>query len=179
MTKKAEVKDKDTAEAKKESIATGNSFEWKSTEAHKQVATTLHNLGILISNTNQNEIYVSLLERINRYGRFYVDIQKGQCHQEEEGQGNDKKRPAMNLDTDPINDHPYFDAVRNTKSRLVSEPQKDVRKLSIPQRLDRLEASIGGSFVQRMAVLEQYCGVVNDEGMKLEDRIARLEQVLE
>ena len=138
MTKKAEVKDKDTADAKKESIATGNSFEWKSTEAHK-----------------------------------------GQCHQEEEGQGNDKKRPAMNLDTDPINDHPYFDAVCNKKkSRLVSEPQKDIRKLSIPQRLDRLEASIGGSFVQRMAVLEQYCGVVNDEGMKLEDRIAQLEQVL-
>ena len=173
MTKKAELKDKETAEAKEESIVTGDSFQWKTGEAHRQVVTTLHNLGILISNTNQKEIYVSLLERINRYGRFYVDIQ-GQCH-EEEGQGNDKKRPAVNLDADPINDYAYFEALYNAQFRLVSEP----RKMPIPQRLERLEASIGGSFVQRMSVLEQYCGVVDGEGMKLEDRIAQLEQVLE
>ena len=177
MTKKAELKDEEAAEAKEESIVTGDSFEWKTGEAHRQVVTTLHNLGSLISNTNQKKIYVSLLERINRCGRFYVDVQ-GQCHQEE-GQGNDKKRPTMNLDADPINDHAYFEALYNTQSRLVSEPWKDVRKLPVPQRLERLEASIGGSFVQRMSVLEQYCGVVDGEGMKLEDRIDQLEQVLE
>ena len=87
MTNKAELKDRDAAEAKRESIATDTSFEWKSTQAHQQDATTLHNLGILISNTNQ------LLEQINRHGRFYVDIQ-GLCRQEEM-QGNDKKSPAM------------------------------------------------------------------------------------
>ena len=164
MTKKAELKDKDAAEAKRESIATDTSFEWKTGEAHQQVTTTLHNLGNLISNTNQKEMYVWLLEQINRYGRFYVDIQ-GQCHQEE-GQGNDKKAPAMNLDTNPINDHPYFDAVYNAKSRRV-------------KRLERLEASIGGTFVQRISMLEQCCGIVHGDGMKLDDRIAQLEQVLE
>ena len=133
MTKKAELKDKD-AEAIQKSIATVNSFEWKSTQAHQQFATTLHNLGILISNTYQKEIYVSLLEQINRYGRFYVDIQ-GQCHQEE-GLGDDKNIPVMNLGTDLINDH---------RSR------KDAKKVSIPQRLERLEASIGGTFVQRIS----------------------------
>ena len=176
MTKKAELKDKDAAEAKK-SIDTVNSFEWKSTQAHQQFAATMHNLGILISNTNQKEIYVSLLEQINCYGRFYVDI-KGQCHQEE-GQGNDKNIPVMNLDTDPINDHLYFDAVYHPTSRLVSEPRKDAKKLSIPQRLERLEASIGGTFVQRISMLEQCCGIVYGEGMKLEDRIDQLEQFLE
>ena len=161
MTNKAELKDKDAAEAKKESIATDNFFEWKSTQAHQQVATTLHSLGILISNTNQ------LLEQINRHGSFYVDTQ-GLCHQ-------DKKTPAMNLDTDPIDHHPYSDAVKNAKSR-VSEPRE---KLSIRQRLARFEASIEGTFIQRMAVLEQRCGIVDGAVMKLEDRIAQLEQVLE
>ena len=131
MTNKAELKDKDAAEAKRESIATDNVFEWKSTQAHQQDATTLHNLGILISNTNQ------LLEQINRHGRFYVDIQ-GLCRQEEM-EGNDKKSPAMNLDTDPIDHHLCFDAVYNAKSRRVSEPRKDAEKLSIPKRLERLE----------------------------------------
>ena len=98
---------------------------------------------------------------------------------EEEGQGNERKRPAMNLDTDPINDYAYFEALYNAKFRLMSEPWIDVRKLPVPQHQERLEASIGGSFVQRMSVLEQYCGVVDGKGMKLEDRIAQLEQVLE
>ena len=177
MTKKAELKDKDAAEAKRESIATDNSFEWKTGEAHQQVTTILHNLWILISNTNQKEIYVSLLEQINRYCRFYVDIQ-GQYHQED-WQGNDKKRPAMNLDTNPINDHPYFDAVYNAKSRRVSEPRIDAEKLSIPKRLERLEASIGGTLFQRISMLEQCCGIVHGDEMKLDDRIAQLEQVLE
>ena len=176
MTKKAELKDKDAAEEKNESIATDNSFVWKSTQAHQQVATTLHNLGILISNTNQKEIYVSLLEQINRHGRFYVDIH-GLCH-EEEMQGNDKKTPAMNLDTDLINNHHSSDAVNNAKSR-VSEPWKDAKKLSIRQRLERFEASIEGTFIQWMAVLKQRCGIVHADVMKLEDRIAQLEQVLE
>ena len=106
MTKKEELKDNDAAEEKKASIATDNSFEWKSTQAHQQVATT--------SNTNQKEIYVSLLEQINRRGRFYVDIQR-LCHQEEM-QGNDTKTPVMNLDTVLINNHNNSDAVKNAKS---------------------------------------------------------------
>ena len=173
MTKKEELKDNDAAEATKESIATDNSFEWKSTQAHQQLVTTLHNLGILISNTNQKEIYVSLLEQINRHGRFYVDIQR-LCHQEEM-QGNDTKTPVMNLDTVLINNHNKSDAVNNSKSR-VSEPWKVAKKLSILQRLERFEASIEGTFSQRMAVLEQR---VHADVMKLEDRIAQLEQVLE
>ena len=177
MAKKAELKDKDAAEAKRESIATDNSFEWKTGEAHQQVTTTLHNLWILISNTNQKEMYASLLEQINRYCRFYVDLQ-GQYHQED-GQGNDKKRPAMNLDTNPINDHPYFDAVYNAISRRVSEPRINAEKLSIPKRLERLEASIGGTLLQRISMLEQCCGIVRGDEMKLDDRIAQLEQVLE
>ena len=174
MTKKEELKDNDAAEATKESIATDNSFEWKSTQAHQQVATTLHNLGILISNTNQKEIYVSLLEQINRHGRFYVDIQR-LCHQEEM-QGNDKKTPVMNLDTDQINNHNNSDAVNNAKS---SDPWKDTKELSIHQRLERLKTSIEGTFSQRIAVLEQRCGIVHADVMKLEDRIAQVEQVLE
>ena len=168
MTNKAELIDKDAAETKRESIATDNFFEWKSTQAHQQDATTLHNLGILISNTNQ------LLEQINGHD---VDIQ-GLCRQEEM-EGNDKKSPAMNLDTDPIDHHLYFDAVYNAKSRRVSEPRKGAEKLSIPKRLERLEASIGGTFVQRISMLEQCCGIVHGDGMKLDDRIAQLEQVLE
>ena len=131
----------------------------------------------MISNTNQKEIYVSLLEQINRYCRFYIDIQ-GQYHQED-WQGNDKKRPAMNLDTNPINDHPYFDAVYNAKSRRASEPRIDAEKLSIPKRLERLEASIGGTLFQRISMLEQCCGIVHGDEMKLDDRIAQLEQDLE
>ena len=176
MTKKEELKDNDAAEATKESIATDNSFEWKSTQAHQQVATTLHNLGILISNTNQKEIYVSLLEQINRHGRFYGDIQ-GLCHQEEM-QGNDTKTPVMNLDTVRINNHNNSDAAKNAKSR-VSEPWKDAKKLSICQCLERLATSIEGTFSQRIAVLEQRCGIVHADVMKLEDRIAQLEQVWE
>ena len=38
MTKKAELKDKDVAESKRESVATGNSFEWKTGKGHQQVA---------------------------------------------------------------------------------------------------------------------------------------------
>ena len=173
MTKKEELKDNDAAEATKESIATDNSFEWKSTQAHQQVATTLHNLGILMSNTNPKEICVSLLELINRHGRFDGDIQR-LCHQEEM-QGNDTKTPVMNLDTDQINNHNNSDAVNDAKSR-VSEPWKVAKKLSILQRLERFEASIEGTFSQRMAVLEQR---VHADVMKLEDRIAQLEQVLE
>ena len=173
MTKKEEMKDNDAAEAKKASIATDNSFEWKSTQAHQQVATTLHSLGILMPNTNPKEIYVSLLELINRHGRFDGDIQ-GLCHQEEM-QGNDTKTPVMNLDTVRINNHINSDAVNNSKSR-VSEPWKVAKKLSILQRLERFEASIEGTFSQRMAVLEQR---VHADVMKLEDRIAQLELVLE
>ena len=157
MTKKEELKDNDAAEATKESIATDNSFEWKSTQAHQQLATTLHNLGILISNTNQKEIYVSLLEQINRHGRFYVDIRR-LCHQEEM-QGNDKKTPLMNLDTVLIKNHNNSDAVNNAKPRVL-EPWKDAKELSIRQCLERFEASIAGTFSQRMAVLEQRVLVV-------------------
>ena len=117
----------------------------------------MHNLGILISNTNQKEIYVSLLEQINRHGRFYVDIQR-LCHQEQM-QGNDTKTPVMNLDTVWINNHNNSDAVNNSKSR-VSEPWKDAKKLSIHQCLERLATSIEGTFSQQMAVLEQRVLVV-------------------
>ena len=128
-----------------------------------------------MSNTNPKEICVSLLELINRHGRFDVDIQR-LCHQEEM-QGNDKKTPSMNLDTDQINNHNNSDAVNNAKSR-VSEPWKDAKELSIRQRLERLETSIEGTFSQRIAVLEQRCGIVDADVMKLEDRIAQVEQVL-
>ena len=56
---------------------------------------------------------------------------------------------------------------------------KDTGKLSISQRLERLEAAIGGTFVQQLAVLGQRRGIVYGEGMKLEDHFAQLEQVLE
>ena len=38
------------------------------------------------------ETHILLLDQISCYGHFYMEIQ-GLCHQEE-GQGNDKKRPA-------------------------------------------------------------------------------------
>ena len=98
-----------------------------------------------------------MLEQINRHGRFYVDIQR-LCHQEEM-QGNDTKTPVMNLDTVLINNHNNSDAVKNAKSR-VSEHWKDAKELTIRQCPERFEASIEGTFSQRIAVLEQRVLVV-------------------
>ena len=308
MTKKAELKDKDAAESKNESNATGNSFEWKSTEAHEQVATTLQNLGVLISNTNQ------LLEQINLYGRFHVDIE-GQCHQVGV-QGNDKFRTmqdmkeeikfvSMDLEkmssledrlsigkkinalleqlgrvemcavdesnvrgrssknvkeakdetiVNPVMDDKCFEH-KSTKTHqhvvtqlhklglgVSTQRQKDIylslldqinrwcraksendwhslrdvqnnhkktpstnlendvtdseiseenrvsvvqaheeKRPSIPMRVQRLERIVGRSFIQRLDLLEECCGIVNDAtaGMKIEHRIAQLEQLLE
>ena len=62
------------------------------------------------------------------------------------------------------------------KDKDAAEAKKDAKKLSIRQRLEQFEASIEGTFVQWMAVLEQRCHV---DVVKLEDRIAQLEEVLE
>ena len=83
---------------------------------------------------------------------------------------NDKKSPLTNLENDGTDS-------KISKGNRVSVVQAhDDKKPSVTMRLQRLEG-----IVQRLDVLEECWGIVNDTtaGMKIEHRIARLEQHLE
>ena len=83
---------------------------------------------------------------------------------------NDKKSPLTNLENDGTDS-------KISKGNRVSVVQvHDDKKPSITMRLQRLEG-----IVQRLDLLEECWGIVNDTttGMKIEHRIARLEQHLE
>ena len=88
---------------------------------------------------------------------------------------NDKKRPSTNLENEGTDS-------KVSKENHVSVVQAhDDKKPSITMRLQRLEGIVGRAFVQRLDLLEECWCIVNDTTveMKLEHRIAQLEQRLE
>ena len=83
---------------------------------------------------------------------------------------NDKKSPSTNLENDGT------DSKVSKESHVSVVQAHDDKKSSITMRLQRLEG-----IARRLDLLEECWGIVNDTsaGMKIEHRIARLEQHLE
>ena len=147
-------------------------FERKSTESHQHVVTQLHKLGLWVSTATQKDIYLSLLDHINRWCRAKSE---NDWHSLRDVPTNDKKSASPNLENDGT------DSTISKENRVTMVQDHEEKKSSITMRLQRLEGIVGRSFVRRLDLLEECCGIVNDEtaGMKMEHRIAQLEQLLE
>ena len=146
-------------------------FERKSTETHQHVVTQLHKLGLWVSTATQKDIYL-LLDQINRWCRTKSE---NDWHSSRDVLTNDKRSSSPNLENDGT------DSKTSNEDRVSVVPVHEEKKPSITMRLQRLEGIVGRSLVRRLDLLEECCGIVNDAtaGMKMEHRIAQLEQLLE
>ena len=92
---------KNVKEAKDETIVypvmDDKCFARKSTETHQHVVTQLHKLGLWVSTATQKDIYLSLLDHINRWCRAKSE---NDWHSLRDVLTNDKKSSSPNLEND-------------------------------------------------------------------------------
>ena len=108
-------------------------FERKSTETHQHVVIQLHKLGLWVSTATPKDIYLSLLDHINRWCRAKSE---NDWHSLRDVPTNDKKSPSPHLEKVGT------DSTISKENRVTVVQDHEENKSSITMRLQRLEGIV-------------------------------------